>query len=308
MKRVASIILVLALTCCSLNAQYNLIAVGGRVGGNGYFVKSTDEYLKSKFGIQTMFDLSYSYLGELNSYAYLGIKIGASVGWCQNNFVSPYENSFVNYDYLGKQMVYNIKTDNVTQKINQYQAEVPIMLAFRYAGVCANIGLKGMFPFNATYSQSLNGLNIAAYYSEYDVTVSNELITGIASKEQYNKTGKMNLPSFNLMTSIEFGYEFELGRDEDHAIGVMAYLDYCVWNNYSGQKGTTDKMITVDPISDPVNPVPAVNIGILSQSSISSMNYFDVGVKVYYRFQVEAGGGYRGRGGHYYHRYAHGHR
>jgi len=307
MKRVAGIILMFALACCSLQAQYNVLYVGGRVGGNGYLNKSTDQNLKTKFGVQTMFDLSYAYLGELDSYAYLGIKLGASVGWCQNNFVSQYENQFVNYDYLGKQMNYTIKTENVMQKINQYQVEVPVMMAFRYSGVCANVGLKAMIPFNATYTQSLAGLSIAAYYPEYDVTVTNEVITGLADQEQFTKSDKMNVPSINLMVGAEFGYEFDLG-DDDNAIGVMAYLDYSVWNNYSGQEGSTNNMIIVSPISDPNNPVPTVDIGIISSSSISAMNYFDVGVKVYYRFQADATGGYRGRGGHYYHRYSHGHR
>lgn len=307
MKRVAGIILVFIVACCSLRAQYNVFNVGARFGGNGYLIKSTDINLKSEFGIQTMLDLSYSYLGELDMYAYLGFKIGASVGWNQNLFESKYENNFVNYDYLGKQMDYTIKTDNVLQKINQFQVELPVMLAFRYAGVTANLGVKCMFPFNATYTQSLNGLNVLAYYPEYDVTVSNEVITGLASDEQFYKSGKMNVPSINLMGSLEFGYEFELGRDETHAVGVMAYLDYCFWNNYSGQQGTTEGMITVSPISDPLDPVPTVNVDVLSTSSIYAMNYFDVGVKVYYRFQAEAGGYYGGRGGHY-HRYAHGHR
>lgn len=309
MKRVAVVILILAVACCSIYAQYHVFNAGGRFGGNGYLIKSTDVNLKSKFGVQTMLDLSYSYLGELDSYAYLGIKIGGSVGWGQNNFVSQYQNNFVNYDYLGKQMVYTIKTDNVTQKINQYQAEAAVMLAFRYAGVCANIGLKGMFPFSATYTQSLNGLNISAYYPEYDVTVTNEVITGLADKGLYNKADKMDLPSVNLLGSLEFGYEFEFG-DDDHAAGIMAYLDYCFWNNYAGQEGSTAQMITVTPISNPNDPVPTVNVGVLSSSSISSMKYFDVGVKIYYRFQADAYGGgyYRGRGGHRYHRYSHGRR
>lgn len=308
MKRVAGIILVFVVACCSLRAQYNVFNVGARLGGNGYFIKSTDINLKREFGIQTMLDLNYTYLGELDMYTYLGLKIGASVGWCQNSFESQYENHFTNYDYLGKQMDYTIKTDNVIQKVEQFQIEVPVMLAFRYAGVCANLGIKAMFPVNSTYTQNLNGLNISAYYHEYDVTVTNEIITGLASEDQFKKTGEMNVPAVNLLGSFEFGYEFELGRDDTHAMGVMAYLDYCFWNNYSGQQGSTDGMITVTPITDPIDPVPTVNIGILSTHSISSMKYFDVGVKIYYRFQAEAGGYYGGRGGRYHHRYAHGHR
>lgn len=308
MKRVAGIILVFIVACCSLRAQYNVFNAGVRLGGNGYFVKTTDINLKPEFGIQTMLDLNYTYLGELDMYAYLGFKIGASVGWSQNIIESQYENHFVNYDYLGKQMDYTIKTDNIMQKVNQFQFETPVMLAFRYAGVTANLGVKCMFPLKATYTQSLNGLNISAYYPEYDVTVTNEVITGLASDEQFNKTGEMNVPAINLLGSFEFGYEFELGRDETHAVGVMVYLDYCFWNNYSGQQGSTGGMITVSPISDPLDPVPTVNVDVLSRSSISAMNYFDVGVKVYYRFQAEAGGYYGGRGGHYHHRYAHGHR
>lgn len=303
MKRVAVIISMLAMACCSLRAQYNVLSLGGRVGGNGYFIKTTDENLETRFGVQTMFDLSYTYLGNVDSYyAYLGFKLGGSVGWNSNSFVSQYQNQFINYDYLGKEMDYTIKTDNVIQKVNQYQAEASAMLAFRYTGVCVNVGIKGMFPFKATYKQSLNGIWIAAYYPEYDVTVTNELITGRAAEEAFSISDRMNVPQVNLLASVEFGYEFELDRGGVHALGVMAYLDYCFWNNYSGQQGTTEAMITVDPISNSSYPVPAVHVGVISQSSISAMNYFDAGIKLYYRFQAESGE-YGGRGGH---RYKHG--
>lgn len=307
MKRVAFVFLSLILACYSLHAQYNVFYVGGRFGGNGYLSKTTDDYLKPKFGIQTMFDLNYSYLGDIDSYAYLGFKTGVSVGWSQNGFVSNYQNHFTNYDYLGKRMDYTITTDNVTQTISQLQVEVPIMLAFRYEGVCANLGVKGMFPFNATYKQRVNGLNISAYYPEYDVTVTNELITGRASEEQFSTADKMNVPTINIMAAVEFGYEFSFA-DDDHALGLMAYLDYCFWNNYSGQEGATAEMITVDPIRGSGDPIPNVNIGILSKSSVYAMNYFDIGVKLYYRFQADAIGGYSRYGGRVHHRYAHGRR
>lgn len=293
------------MACYSLHAQYHVIAVGGRLGGNGYLTKNTDENLKTKFGIQTMFDFNYSILGVLDSYACLGFKTGVSIGWAQNSFMSQYENHFTNYDYEGHRMDYTIKTDNVTQTLNQYQAEVPLMFAFRYEGVTANLGIKGMIPFNATYTQRVNGLSIAAYYPEYDVTVTNELITGRAAEEQFTTADKMDVPQINVMASIEFGYEFEFNND-DHGVGVLAYLDYCFWNNYTGKGGSTGDMITVDPIVNSADPVPAVHIGVISQSSISAMNYFDIGVKVYYRFQTEAGRGYTARGRGIRHRYLHG--
>lgn len=306
MKRVAFIILSLIMACYSLHAQYHVISVGGRIGGDGYLTKNTDENLKTKFGVQAMFDFNYSCLGILDSYACLGIKTGFSVGWSQNSLLSLYRNNFTNYDYEGRRMDYTIKTDNVVQTINQYQAEVPIFFAFRYEGVTANVGIKGMFPFKATYTQRVNGLGINAYYPEYDVTVINEIITGRAAEEQFTVADKMNVPQINLMASFEFGYEFSFDND-DHGLGILAYIDYCFWNNYEGQSGTTQGMITVDPIANSADPVPDVHIGVISQSSVSAMNYFDIGVKVYYRFQTESyGGGRRYRG--VYHRYAHGRR
>lgn len=307
MKRVVYIILLLLLVCGFVTAQCNVFEVGARVGGDSYYIKATDVNLKRGFGIQTMLDVSYSYLGEMDEYAKLGFKIGASVGWSKSYFESKYKNQFVNYDYLGKRMNYTIQTDNVVQSIEQIQAEVPIMLAFRYAGVGVNMGIKGMMPFNATYTQNLYGLNISAYYPEYDVTITNELITGLATEDQFNMTGKMNVPLVNLLASLEFGYEFAFGRGDKHAIGVMAYVDYCFWNNYSGKKRNTEDMITVSSIANSTNPVPTVNVGVLSASSITAMNYFDIGVKTYYRFQAGATG-YGGRGRNRSRSYSHGHR
>ena len=281
-------------------AQYHVFSVGGRFGGNGYQLESSDPNLKAKFGVQAMGDLAYTYYGDIDSFdTNLGFKIGVSAGWGRNHLVSGYQNSFVNYDYEGREMDYTVTTDNVTQTIDQFEAEVSFMLAFRYSGVCVNAGIKGLFPFKSTYKQKVNGLNIDAYYPEYDVHVTNELITGMAEEDKYSLRGDVNVPRINLEAGIEFGYEFELEENE-HALGILGYVDYCFWNNYEGTALGTDNMITVDPISDPNYPVPNVNIGIISESSVLAMNHIDVGVKLYYRFSVEAGSTYSRSGGHRY--------
>lgn len=269
MQKVFISLLVLCLTT-SLWAQSSLISLGVRGGGSIYL---TDKSVQGNTGGQGMFDFGYTYFWKIRTGCELGIRTGVDFGYSGQSLKGDHEDSFVNTDYLGYRIQYNTKAV-YKQNVHQLQVEVPLMFALRTNGFYMNVGAKFMMPVWSQYKQVFSEAHINAYYEVTDVWVRDKVITGILDSE-YKLSGKEHLPQYNVLASLELGYEWNFNK---YRVGLGIYIDASPWS-YS--KPIEDgPIIEVSPISDPNNPPAQVIVHPIPITG--KFHDMDFGIKVYY--------------------------
>jgi len=140
-----------------------------------------------------------------------------------------------------------------------------------------------MMPLATHSTLRIDEATIKAYYPQYDVSVTNELITG-RLEMPYTRPADVNLPRYNLLIGVEVGYEWQFS--EQHGMGVQLYANTAVWNNYQSQPARL--FISVEPIMNAQQPVPAVNVAGSAEGLLSNRRYLDFGLRAYYTFSVRS--------------------
>jgi hypothetical protein len=189
---------------------------------------------------------------------------------------------YTNYDYLDIEMLYTT-SGALDAELQRMYVEVPLMAAFRYNGFVMQLGIKSQSVVWSRAQQTLSSPVIDAYYVPFNVHVTNEPITGLVANEDLQKTYSDIAPRMNILVGGRIGYEFGVG--DTGLLGIMAYVDYNVWNTSSFK--TDQALISVAPITDPVNPVPAVTVNSAFTSLISRINPLQVGITLYYGLSFE---------------------
>ncbi|MCQ2329284.1 MAG: hypothetical protein MJZ93_01845 [Paludibacteraceae bacterium] len=304
MKKINILILVVCLIL-SLNATAqeleHSLSIGGRFGGNAY---TTYDDIDSKFGAQGFFDLNYTCYFIKSKNLSFGPKIGFSFGYSASGMTMKYKDKFVNHDYEGREIDYTITGANIEENFKQWQIEIPVMAALRYNGLLFCLGVKCMAPLSWEINQTIQGAKIDAYYPDYDVHVVDELITGkFSSANQSSKLdpkSTINFPKINLMMSLEFGYEWKLGKYTKNTIGIMGYIDYSGFNSFKrlvkDGEGNKDRILQITDIVESYDePYARVIPNFMHERYANSMSMFDVGVKLQFSFGFEgyAGGYYK---------------
>lgn len=252
----------------------------GVSGGSGLNLTPTDCVMKSKFGASGALAFDYTFYKSFDKVD-LGLRTGLDLGYMYLPYHAEFEQHYSNVDYLNNQIDYTTSgLLDITQ--NQLYASVPVMFALRTHGFVCNIGVRLQMPFYQTGKQQLSEPLIQAYYPEYDVTVTNELITGIVTDEQLSMPLASSPVFLECYASAEIGYEHRLNAKG--AIGCAAYVHAGVWNALP--KATDKPVIQVAPITDKVKPVPAVTVNDAYTSLLTSYTPLQFGVKVYYAFSL----------------------
>ena len=211
----------------------------------------------------------------------LGLRTGLDLGYMYLPYHAEFEQHYSNVDYLNNQIDYTTSgLLYITQ--NQLYASVPVMFALRTHGFVCNIGVRLQMPFYQTGKQQLSEPLIQAYYPKYDVTVTNELITGIVTDEQLSMPLASSPVFLECYASAEIGYEHRLNAKG--AIGCAAYVHAGVWNSLP--KATNTPIIQVAPIMDSETPVPTVTVNDAYTSLLTSYVPLQFGLKVYYAFSL----------------------
>ncbi len=252
----------------------------GVSGGSGLNLTPTNCVMKSKFGASGALAFDYAFYKSFNEVD-LGLRTGLDLGYMYLPYHAEFEQHYSNVDYLNNQIDYTTSGFlDITQ--NQLYASVPVMFALRTHGFVCNIGVRLQMPFYQTGKQQLSNPLILAYYPKYDVTVTNELITGIVTDEQLSMPLASSPVFLECYASAEIGYEHRLNAKG--AIGCAAYVHAGVWNALP--KATNTPIIQVAPITDKVKPVPAVTVNDACTSLLTSYTPLQFGVKVYYAFSL----------------------
>lgn len=284
--RVKSNILVFIL--CSFSAAVftpalaqSQLAVGVRGDGQLWLPKTTDAgtEVKGSMGGGGLLDISYAYYGRVGRSFELGASAGIGIGYGVAGIKGKNSAAFTNVDYLGNTMNY---TTSATFKLSEsfVRMDVSLMLAMRAGGFVANIGPRLMVPFAAKSNLTIDEATIAANYPKYNVTVTNELITG-KLETPYQAPLTSHLSSLTLLMGLEVGYEFPVGNN---AIGIQAFADIGLWSNHQSQI-TNHKLITVSPITASGTPA-VVTVGD-PNALVSSKRFVDFGLRVYYAFSFD---------------------
>lgn len=252
----------------------------GVSGGSGLNLTPTDCVMKSKFGASGALAFDYTFYKSFDKVD-LGLRTGLDLGYMYLPYHAEFEQHYSNVDYLNNQIDYTTSgLLDITQ--NQLYASVPVMFALRTHGFVCNIGVRLQMPFYQTGKQQLSNPLVQAYYPKYDVTVTNELITGIVTDEQLSMPLASSPVFLECYASAEIGYEHRLNAKG--AIGCAAYVHAGVWNALP--KATDKPVIQVAPITDKVKPVPAVTVNDAYTSLLTSYVPLQFGLKLYYAFTL----------------------
>lgn len=267
----------------SLSAQ-SVLSFGPR-GGLEFMLPKSDQTTHSKLGFAGVFDIGYTYYWPTVSGDW-GIHTGVSAGYAKNECQIELWQQFTNYDYLNNEMLYTV-TGDVSATLQRAYAEIPLMAALQKNGFVLQLGLKGQYAFWSRATQTVKNASIDAYYVPFDVHVTDELITGVLSpdqkKEQVLSGGA---PLFSLLAAMRIGYEAKVGYSG--RIGIVAYLDYNVWNTGTGTNKSTTPLIAVAPITDPSYPVPAVTVNNSFSTVMTRINPLQVGLSLYYAIEFKS--------------------
>ena len=293
MKRVALILLSVLMAGGMLRAQYNDFSFGLRGGTSTYY---TLDNLKQQYGYLGGFDFNYSFLTTNDHLNYIGFRTGVSVAYStfgmsgayQDHFQNVWNNAYTN----GMHIDYTVTAGNITASTNQLHLEVPLMGQFQTKGFTMAIGMKFMFPVMSTTNQTISDdWKVTAYFQEMGYALENDnnhnvIAIGDLTDEMRNMSRKSCIPTFNAMASMEIGYEWELGPAKTSAIGLLAYLDYSLWNTFKSEKSASNRFINIAPAEGAAEMPAKTTVGMMYNMMADEMNYFSAGAKLYYRFRV----------------------
>ena len=262
------------------NDALHVIRVG-LAGGGAYNLIPSNSTMTSNMGGGGAVAFDYAFYKSLNKVD-LGLRTGLDLGYQYSPYKAEFSHQFSHQDYLGNQMDYTTSGGvDITQ--NQLYASIPLMFALRSNWFVCNVGVRLQGAFYQTGKQQLSNPLVQAYYPKYDVTVTNELITGIVADNQLSTP--LEFPSILLEchAAMEIGYEHEISNTNS-AIGVLAYFNMGFWNSLP--KATGALIIQVAPIMDKNNPVPTVTVNNAYNALLTSYIPMQFGLKVYYAFHL----------------------
>ena len=263
----------------------DVLGVGARFG-MASFMQETQDW-NWKVGFNTLADVQYAhYFGTIDSKgSQWGLRTGLSLGYMQSSIAAPVTLQFNAQDELGGNVLYTVTSSEVKETDRQLFLEVPLMVEFTFWRMYAGAGLKAGIPVWSRYTQRMADLNIDAYYEDFDVHVTNEVVTGAAAEEDKVQTKKWNGSNINLSVTGEIGYLFELKNG--NSLGIGLYADYTFWNNYKNENPSA----LVDVETGAIDPVSgagaAVHVTNLTDAYVDKLGYFDFGIKVSYNFNLK---------------------
>ncbi|MCR4664826.1 MAG: hypothetical protein K5660_05625 [Paludibacteraceae bacterium] len=265
--------------------QINRFTIGLR-GGVASLLHNTTDNVDGKWkpGFDVLLDLQYAHYwqhGEKPSY---GILTGLSAGYVRSAVTAQYANAFT-----AGAINYNINAD-AREYDGEVILEVPLMFSMiTNSGLYFNVGPRFQLPVFNHFNQSISNDNISALFTNYNVTVGNEVITGKVTEDIREMSGtKQDVSKFNLLLGAELGYEWRL--KDNNAFGVGVYASYGLFSLYNHNASGSLLNLTAPTGSTPAdvkifNTTDAYTQGDgFKFGAKNGMNFFDCGIKLNYSF------------------------
>lgn len=264
-------------------AQTHDFSLGVHAGMSSYL---TDGNIKNIPSATGGIDIAYTVRGVIANQTALGIRLGASLSYAGATQSLPnYKEQYINVDYYSEQIDYTITATTYKEQQHQFQVEAPLFLSFITHGITINIGGKFMMPFYQKRHIDVTEAHIAAYYPDFWVSVTDYQATGRLENNEHHSKEPSKMPQLNALLAAEIGYEWRVGQT--NRMGVLLYLDYGLWNNYSNNP-PRQRLVDVDPILNTEYPVPDIRVKSLTDTYSTKVNYFSCGIKWYYAFHGES--------------------
>lgn len=272
----------------NFRGKYDRFTIGVR-GGVASLLHKTDNGSRV-IGGEGLLDLQYAHYWTKDGRPVdLGILTGISLGYSQSGMktgVNSQLKGLSDGDTDNPMTVdYTIRADQVKENDGAIVLEIPLMFSLIHdCGFFFNVGPKVMMPVYTPYKQTISdnaNTLIQAHFQETDVTVGNEVITGILRDDQKKLKGTDNGDQFviNVMLGAELGYEWILKNG--NSLGLGAYVDYGVYSSYKN-KTSESPLISVTP---PQGSNPAdVEVLSATKTYASKLGYVSAGVKLAYHF------------------------
>lgn len=265
------------------NGKQHRFTIGLR-GGVASLMQETENNVMDgwKAGFDGLLDLQYAYYfgAKEGKSCNMGIITGLSVGYSRSPIRNGVDTAYTVEDDEKQSIDYTISAGKVEEHDGQLQLEVPILFSLRHeSGVFMNVGPKLMVPLYSHYKQTISeDACIDAYFSNYGVHVSNELVTGQLQEQQYTTRGNWQRSKINVMLTAELGYEWALKNG--NALGIGAYANYSLYDLYSN---TTDNKSLINVGLPQAGGAP-VDVLSATDTYATGLGFFDCGLKVAYHF------------------------
>ena len=273
------VMIVLGTPAFANTAKYNLLQVGLQGGGTYHFVLS-ESMMQGGLGASGAFSFEIAHY-KSHPTADLGFKTGFSLGFQHSAYKANFQQKYSNCDYYANQIDYTTSGQVHIQQ-QQVFATLPLLFALYHRGVTWNIGMRFQVGLYEMSKQQLSNPVILAYYPAYGVHVTNELITGRLVDDLPSQSINRYSMTLNALVSTEIGYEHRFSANS--ALGVLLYCNVGIWDKLP--EPTHEPIIQVDPITDPLAPVPSVTINDAQSSLLSSTIPLQLGLKLYYAFTL----------------------
>lgn len=260
--------------------QIDRFTIGARAGAASMLQKTVND-AKGQFGFDVLLDLQYAHYWIQKHDHKVGIIVGLSAGYVQNRLTADATHQqYTLTDPDGWKAQYDVKADNIRETDRQVQLEIPVMFSLlTHKGFFMNLGPRFFLPVYTPYSQNLENPNINAYFEYTDVTVSNEVITGLAKENDLLSKGKTNNKlKLNITLGLELGYEWTLKHG--NSFGLGAYANYGLYSMFKNDNASDQApLIQVTPA------IPStVSVQAASDTWTQKMGFVDVGLKLAYHF------------------------
>lgn len=282
--------LVLALVSGTLYAQVQSrhMVSAALHGGANSMLEQTGTSLKGGFGPAGGVAIHYDYM-QGNDQCMAGLRTGVGLSFSQSSLQGPFEHQFSRVDYLNNTLNYTV-TGQVNAPSKGLAVTIPVMATLRAGGFYGALGAKAKWHSVSRANIGISDVHIDAYYPTYNVTVSDELITGRAIGEHIlTPTGSTGWKGWDVAVAAEIGYEWRLtlGRYKYWQMGAMVYFDCSVWNQYTPTTGTNSQWVDVQPINDPSNPPAQVVFADAYDGQISTVHPMEIGAKLTFSWVYE---------------------
>lgn len=283
---IVTLLLILTGECAAQrrnSSQRWSIGAGMRVGFGSMMQKSDVESDRTKGfdgGVDGVF--TFYFAQNRANWPSIGFRTGLAVGYKQNSISMPIDLTYQTIDSENNPMTYHVTADDVKETDRQISLELPVMCALWYNNITANLGLRFGVPVLSRYEQKMTNPQLTATYDELGVTISGEKVTGIIATDDNHTKSKLNAAGFNMCLSLEAGYDLPwliLGNK----LNVGIYTDYGLIDNFKeGDKLFTD----ADPskIDGATNTPTLVVVRTLTDSYVSNVGVFDIGIRATYTF------------------------
>lgn len=263
----------LLIVSLSLSAQ-SVLSFGAR-GGLEFMMPKSDQTVHSKTGYAGVLDIGFTNYW-LTTSGYWGINTGVSAGYAKNECQIDLRQQQYMTDLDNWNLLVVIDGDMST-KLQRTYVEIPLMAAFRSHGFVMQLGVKGQYAFWSKTTQNFNGDPTSeAVLLDVGVTFENYIEF---PKKEMSFTG--NAPSFSILAATRIGYEAKIknfGR-----IGIIAYLDYNIWNTGTGTSNSSTPLISITPPS--ATESMGLEINDAFSAVITRINPLQVGLSLYYAIE-----------------------